>query len=168
MTLNECMDAQAAKSLCDAADYIEKHGWYRGDYYPNAYTRMQSWEGLSVSETVQKYHPPVCAAGAIYGHAAGSGVAGKILDELQAQLILRNDANANIVGWNDDAWRTKEDVIKLFRETAHRLDPRFGNIGDNPKEYEFEPFPDSEPVREPTPAPATPAPAPAEPEKVPA
>lgn len=39
---------------------------------------------------------------------------------------------------------------------------RMGNIGDNPREYEFEPMPESEPVVEPA------APTPAKPDKVPA
>lgn len=40
-----------------------------------------------------------------------------------------------------------------------------GDIGKDPHEIEFEPLPDSEPVREP--AAPTPAPAPAEPQKEP-
>jgi hypothetical protein len=46
-----------------------------------------------------------------------------------------------------------------------------GFIGDDPDEIEFEPLPTTEPVKEPSPAPAEPAPAePAEPkrEEVPA
>jgi len=44
--------------------------------------------------------------------------------------------------------------------------PRCGDIGDNPREVEFEPFPATEPIKEPT----QPAPAPVEPapEKQPA
>ena len=40
--------------------------------------------------------------------------------------------------------------------------PRAGYIGEEPNEYEFEPLPTTEPVHEPSPAPAR------EPEKVPA
>lgn len=36
--------------------------------------------------------------------------------------------------------------------------PRFGFIGDDPREVEFEPFPDSEPITEPSTTPATPEP----------
>ena len=48
-----------------------------------------------------------------------------------------------------------------------------GDIGPNPKEVEFEPFPQTEPVKEPSrrehpERERTPQPAPAEPEKVPA
>lgn len=130
------------------ARYIETHGWHQGSLTPyNA--RGIEWACQLFDDG---YQGPVCAVGSIYGAGARPRTTmftvaiGAMEDYLEEW---------SLPGWNDAQGRTAEEVIDTMRRCA--LEIRAGNIGDDQKEYEFEPFPDTEPVKEPsvpTPAPA--------------
>ncbi len=168
MTLDAELLAQSYEA---AADYIDAHGWHQGNLVRGlVQTEHDSITLEDYYQYISEIHPPVCAMGA--GYAVGVGgcqltnpidlpfSAVPIFDWLNTLEVELG--NQSLPGWNDSAHRTQEEVVDLLRLTASKI--RMGNIGDNPREYEFEPFPESEPMVEP----AAPQPAPAEPEKVPA
>jgi hypothetical protein len=155
-----------AESYEAAADYIEQHGWYRGGLCDFKPTPDLTEPGMKqVLRHIDESHPPVCAMGA--GYAVGVvermrdwGVIKSKFSVLNmSDWVDRLEAELNwqcLPTWNDQYARSADEVVDLLRMTALKI--RMGNIGDNPREYEFEPMPATEPVVEP----AAPTPAPAQ------
>lgn len=141
-----------ADSYDAAADYIEQHGWYQGGLSPYV-APNESRPDLKIRDM----QGPVCAMGAAYAigctnKAVGSGE-GKFseinsLSEWHDRLVQEiPNKFVFVADWNDAPGRTKEEVIDVLRMTATKV--RMGNIGDNPREYEFQPMPQTEPMVEP-------------------
>lgn len=134
----------------EAANYIEQRGWYQGNLYPGADEYDSTANIIKMFASSQ---PPACAIGAGYAVQAHNskfseiGVIQDFHDGLSSEIGGRFVAN-----WNDEQGRTAEEVIDFLRMTALKI--RMGNIGDNPREYEFQPMPETQPVVEP----AAPAP----------
>lgn len=144
-----------ADSYDAAADYIEQNGWYQGDLTNDKKDHYESIE--SVIKYINENQPPVCAMGAAYavGVTSNGGRCWGII-ESKFNVITVNDwvtplerelGDKYVPDWNDDEAKSAAEVIDLLRMTALKI--RAGNIGDNPREYEFEPMPQTEPVVEP-------------------
>jgi hypothetical protein len=73
----------------------------------------------------------------------------------KARGLLKDLYPHGFVDWNNAPERTGEDVVRLFKELAAKMDADIGE--ENPKIVEFEPIPET------APEPSAPAPAPAEP-----
>lgn len=168
-----------ASSYEAAALYIETFGWHKGDVYPG-------WENSAhddgSAEAIISYintnHPPVCALGAGYAVGAFNAVDDPRVGEWVKPLLVELGGGYAptsytrpglfvylLPSFNDEDDTTAEDVIGLLRRTAQKI--RAGFIGDNPREVEFEPMPETEPIKEPSPSPSTPTPAPAPAEPAP-
>lgn len=143
-----------ADSYDAAADYIEQHGWLRGSLYPT---------GSSTGHITQarEEKPRACTLGA--GFAVGIQpednnvswlVPPKPFNKFSAitmqdwvrPLEVELDME-DVPYWNDTEAKNAGEVADLLRMTALKI--RMGNIGDNPREYEFQPMPTTEPVVEP-------------------
>lgn len=90
MTSRRLLDP-VSKTLLDAADYIEEHGWCQEFMWADG---------------------RVCALGAIL-IAKGTGLSGP-RDRLMA--FLKNPES--ITKWNDAPGRTKDEVVSALREAA--------------------------------------------------
>lgn len=140
-----------ADSYDAAADYIEQNGWHQGSI-----TTIENESECTINEIVAQMRAnklPACAVGAAYavGCSAdtvdGYGIFAQINAVEEWHDSLKAEIGDFVATWNDEPRRTKEEVTDLLRMTALKI--RMGNIGDNPREYEFEPMPASEPVVEP-------------------
>ncbi len=90
MTSRRLLDP-VARTLLDAADYIDKHGWCQG----------QSWDLVG----------QVCAGWAIYRSSQRF--------QHQAAAKLRNHLHiADIASWNDHHGRTQDEVTAALRAAA--------------------------------------------------
>lgn len=135
MTMNRA-DAYDA-----AANYLDAHGWYQGDYFNGAYECLEDNTVKMLKNAASSDAPPaMCMAGAM-------GVYMETNEWDTDAERLFHLFGTHIANWNDDPIRTKEDVTGFLRLEATRI--RMGNIGDNPREYEFQPMPETVPVVEP-------------------
>ncbi len=93
----------ASEVLLKAADYLEEHGWYQGGFSP-------SWK---VGDT----HPPCCAGGAI--NMIVNGQPDNLNGSFEAMNLFRGYLKTDyMTAWNDNRYRTKEEVINALREAA--------------------------------------------------
>ncbi|OKI42299.1 DUF6197 family protein [Micromonospora sp. CB01531] len=119
-------DLTPADTLRCAARYLELHGWTRGVYY---------------RVTHDTPFPPACAAGAIgmaahgrciwlpHDYKAKPGVRDytRALDALSDFLDVNGDTGYDDpLDWNDDPWRTAEQVITTLRAAADDYDRTHG------------------------------------------
>ena len=134
-----------------AADYIDEHGWYQGYFFPMNIVSSGETSG-TVPEVARyiayAYGAPMCTMGAIATQVEDIDEYGRTHDFLARALAGPSAiVITSIPDWNDAPNRTKGEVVDFLRMTALKI--RMGDIGDNPKEYEFEPMPTTEPVKEP-------------------
>jgi hypothetical protein len=88
----------------NAADYIEKHGWWRGSFFdPSDY-----------------HNGAACAAAAISRVAMRAKVSADEANE--AIRLVGQHVGKTVPVWNDAPWRTKDDVIFTLRELSDKLD----------------------------------------------
>ncbi len=95
----------AAKMLRNAAKFLETHKWGQGYLY---------------------HHGAYCAMGAI--NKSNGGTPSDIPDEklwtrhIAVRAVARTVCWSSVTFWNDYPGRTKEEVIKAFREAARALE----------------------------------------------
>jgi hypothetical protein len=119
-----------------AADHIEKHGWVQG-YELNRTTQAAcAYGALHAGAGWTEWEKGIVGATAgdelwVVDHSLDMQKAEEILEAarvlagfLQDQGLIANDSCAptaapvNIQGWNDDQYRTEEEVVETLRNAA--------------------------------------------------
>lgn len=125
------------KQICaDAAEIIQRDGWYQGDFYPDPQTSWRADETDDEHSDRYLYEDwladrtaPVCAMGAIRRAVTGGSVMDIMSGATDRQLVRQAaDLLAGTIGpsttaldvprWNDARERTREDVILAFKQAA--------------------------------------------------
>lgn len=147
-------DTQIAAHLERAATYIENHGWNRGNYFAGYDKYHQDFELFRYLGTIIR--PPACALGALI--ATSWGLNARIVSDavlaadraLERRLPTVATHATKVHSWNDTECTSAAEAVRFLRDTARALrGPQAGNIGDDQREYEFEPFPETVPFKEP-------------------
>jgi hypothetical protein len=150
-----------------AADLLERDGWAHGrafgpyrerctttavtlaagrtvgwDHSDDLYQPLAAWLAVNRWDQVELARWPFSKAG-VDSPA-----------KLAALLNSRPDVSISFIRWwNDTTGRTQDEVVSVLRDCADTLDPRMGNIGENPREVILEPVPVEVPMPEPAPVP---------------
>lgn len=159
------MNREQALALADSYEasalYIETYGWHRGSLFLGFDQSRDGGFTTWGDAIVDANYPPVCAVGAGYA-VRGMGTTETEIGLWSKPLldVIRESARqcgltwmfTSVSQWNDTYGRSGEEVVELFRRTARRI--RAGFIGEEPREIEFEPMPETEPIKEPSPSPS--------------
>jgi hypothetical protein len=99
----------------DAADYLDRYGWYQGSYYPAGTVPDPAW--INNPAWINSWSPPpACVSGAL------ACVAGSHKVWSMAVLALTHMLGDNsLAEWNDAPHRSLEDV-KLLLKQADRAE----------------------------------------------
>ena len=106
-----------AEVLDAAADRIERDGWHQGDFFADQ-PSLPSFDESDIARVLKAKPQPCCVMGALIAEADGDmelaeDRAGRLLE-----LHLGLSYISQVPQWNDEAGRTKEEVVAALRAAA--------------------------------------------------
>lgn len=104
----------------EAAEYLRRNGW----------TQYQMYKGFRGTDT---FSGEACISGAVYAACAGVSRVLSMSDVMPVKawpealsflsgMVGADDRDSGIVGWNDKAGRTSEEVIALLEQAAEKTE----------------------------------------------